>query len=82
MAKKQSRRRDEGDNLKENVIHINRVSKVAKSGDKEIRPQLALLERLRRHLDEAGTHDAGHSDDQRILVSALRTSSRHSAPLP
>ncbi len=42
---------------------LNRVSKVAKSGDKEARAKLAVLEKVRAHLDAGGLVRAMDLDD-------------------
>ncbi len=51
---------------------INRVAKVAKSGDKDAKAKLALMERIRDTLDNGDSvRSMGLSDDERLLVRDL-----------
>lgn len=52
---------------------INRVGRVAKSGDKAAKAQLALLERLQSHLGEGlSARTLGLDEDEQKLISELR----------
>ncbi|MGV6815791.1 MAG: redox-regulated ATPase YchF [Thiotrichales bacterium] len=52
---------------------VNRVSRVAKSGNKEAKAQLAVLERLLAHLGEGSSaRTADLSDDDRELIRELQ----------
>lgn len=52
---------------------VNRVSRVAKSGDKEAKAQLVVLEQLLTHLGEGNSaRTADLSDDERHLIRELQ----------